>query len=368
MVRKTKSLLVCVLLIMIGLPLTGVWISGRPLNPYLEFPPLTRYVVHEAFSWTAFVVFAAVDVVLFLGLLLLIFKNIEKSRLKIKSHSPVSGWFRKMPWWGWLGVCLMGISWIIAWHRFCWAQIIQKHTFIFLWFGYILAVNGLCVVKTSTCPMIRHQKRFWLLFPVSTAFWWFFEYLNRYVQNWYYIGVEDFSPFAYVVFATVSFSTVLPAVYSTYFLIGGFFAKSKSPNADTYVLVLSEKTAWLLFTIAVISLFFLGIFPNVLFPFLWVSPFLMVVSIGALLRDSAGFQLDKTDVPAGALAALICGFFWEMWNYYSLAKWEYAIPYVNAYHVFEMPVLGYGGYLPFGLECIMICNAVLKLKAGRQTH
>ena len=56
------------------------------------------------------------------------------------------------------------------------------------------------------------------------------------------------------------------------------------------------------------------------------------------------------------LAALICGGFWEMWNYNSLAKWEYAVPFVGRYRVFEMPVLGYAGYLPFGLEVAVVAQ------------
>jgi hypothetical protein len=39
-----------------------------------------------------------------------------------------------------------------------------------------------------------------------------------------------------------------------------------------------------------------------------------------------------------------------MWNVYSLPKWTYAIPHVGWLHIFEMPILGYGGYLPFGIE------------------
>jgi hypothetical protein len=54
-----------------------------------------------------------------------------------------------------------------------------------------------------------------------------------------------------------------------------------------------------------------------------------------------------------------------MWNYWSLAKWEYRIPFVHRFLVFEMPILGYAGYLPFGLECALIGNMVkdfMKLK------
>jgi len=46
---------------------------------------------------------------------------------------------------------------------------------------------------------------------------------------------------------------------------------------------------------------------------------------------------------------LFTGFWWEMWNYYSLPKWAYTIPYVDFWRIFEMPVLGYLGYPFFGL-------------------
>ncbi len=49
-------------------------------------------------------------------------------------------------------------------------------------------------------------------------------------------------------------------------------------------------------------------------------------------------------------AGLTCGVFWEMWNYWSAPKWIYDIPYASRPKVFEMPLLGYGGYLPFALE------------------
>jgi hypothetical protein len=63
---------------------------------------------------------------------------------------------------------------------------------------------------------------------------------------------------------------------------------------------------------------------------------------------------DWRSAVASAFAALICGWFWEMWNFYSLAKWVYAVPLVHRYPIFEMPVLGYAGYLPFGLECAAV--------------
>jgi hypothetical protein len=66
-----------------------------------------------------------------------------------------------------------------------------------------------------------------------------------------------------------------------------------------------------------------------------------------------------------AISALLCGFFWEMWNYRSLAKWIYAVPYVNRFHLFEMPILGYAGYLPFGMECAVVADAIANMRKSR---
>jgi len=67
-----------------------------------------------------------------------------------------------------------------------------------------------------------------------------------------------------------------------------------------------------------------------------------------------------------ALAALICGLLWELWNFGSLAKWHYSIPYVQRFRVFEMPLLGYAGYLPFGVECALVMDLVARCIDGRK--
>jgi len=70
---------------------------------------------------------------------------------------------------------------------------------------------------------------------------------------------------------------------------------------------------------------------------------------------------DWEPLGAFALAALICGLFWEMWNQFSLAHWEYSIPWVDRFHLFQMPLLGYAGYLTFGWECAAIGRYVIPL-------
>ena len=45
-----------------------------------------------------------------------------------------------------------------------------------------------------------------------------------------------------------------------------------------------------------------------------------------------------------------------MWNYPATAKWVYTLPVLNFGKIFEMPVLGFLGFLPFALECVVMYN------------
>ena len=57
--------------------------------------------------------------------------------------------------------------------------------------------------------------------------------------------------------------------------------------------------------------------------------------------------------------ALVCGFFWELWNFWSYPKWIYHVPYVGVAKVFEMPLLGYLGYFPFAMELWLLAHLLL---------
>ena len=92
--------------------------------------------------------------------------------------------------------------------------IIPAPHFHTLWISYICLVNALCLRQSGRCPLLHETVFFAALFPLSAVFWWFFEYLNQFAQNWFYTGV-DYGPAAYSIHATISFSTVLPAVYTS---------------------------------------------------------------------------------------------------------------------------------------------------------
>lgn len=323
--------------LLLGLPMAGVWLAGLPADRYLEFPPGTLYVSHADFSWTAFAGLVLMELVV---LILLFGAFVARARTASSSQL-------RFPSWGYAGVALMAGTWVLAWSRFTWMGPFQAHTFTPLWISYVLVVNAVTFWRTGRC-LITHDTAYFLkLIPVSAGFWWFFEYLNRFVQNWTYQGTDQFSSIEYLLFATLSFSTVLPAVMSTEELLASFGWRV---SRDDEAVAPGGSLLWnAAFGLCAVALLLIGVFPNALFPFLWLAP------IGIFGR----FMVPVSRVTRGqlyrlAFAALVCGFFWEMWNHFSHAKWIYHVPFVERFKIFEMPLLGYFGYLPFGVECGII--------------
>jgi hypothetical protein len=94
-------------------------------------------------------------------------------------------------------------------------------------------------------------------------------------------------------------------------------------------------------------------FPRTCYPLVWVSgvfllePLLLARGRRGLVTDLA--RGDWRPWLALWCGGLLCGFLWELWNARSYPKWIYDTPGVGAPYLFEMPLLGYLGYLPFAL-------------------
>ncbi len=364
--RRNVSKLLILTIMLVVLPLMGVIAAGPNIYDYLEFPPKTRYIEHAPFSLPIF---------LGLGLfiLLIILRFVIRSFVVFSNTNIKPGEKASFPWWGYAGFLAGVISWALAWTRFEWFGCFQLHTFIPLWLSYILVINALTTWRIGDCLMTRRPGLFVSLFPVSAAFWWFFEYLNRFVQNWYYVEVSRFSATEYFILASASFATVLPAVLGTRELLLTFPFFDKAFNTFAGFNLKSVKPfAWFSLIISGIGLACIGLLPNYLFPLLWISPLIIIVSLQTITGERHIFtdisQGRWENIVVSAMSALICGFFWEMWNYFSMAKWIYSVPFVQRYHLFEMPVLGYAGYLPFGLECAVVGDMILTAASPSTGH
>lgn len=364
-VKRFFIKLVILAVMLLGLPLLGVWLAGYPVSDYLEFPPETRYVHHEPFSWFAFIIYA-----LMIGTCLtLLIISALRPRHRVEAEIQPA---RPFPWWGWFGLILGLLFWVMAWTRFDWFAELQPHTFTPLWVAFIIVINGLCHRQRGHCLMLDRPQFFLLLFPVSSVFWWFFEYLNRFVQNWYYIG-PSLGPWEYFWYATLPFSTVLPAVLSLRdWLISARWLRQRFNHLKPLRVPSPKILAALILMLSASGLAGIGIWPNLFFPLLWIAPLLIIIALQALMDEqhllSDPLAGNWTAVAAAAMAAVICGVFWEMWNFFSLAKWQYSIPFVHRYQIFEMPLLGYAGYLPFGLQCAVVGSLLEEMiPAARST-
>ncbi len=341
--------IVILLDILVALPLLGLIFTGRHPMDYLHFPPHTEYVRQESFSPLAFFFATILFVFLLLPFLIRGFSFIRAHREREKKRE-------KFPWWGWAALTCGVLFWLFAWTRFSFFSPLQKHTFTPLWLSYIFFVNALTFMRRGSCMWIEKRGYFLSLFPISALFWWFFEFLNRFVHNWYYTGTEDYGPLGYILFASISFSTVLPAVLSTReLLLTSPLFKEGFKGWKAIGVRWPRVTAGFCILLFGAGLFFLGVLPGLLYPLLWLSPLAVIISMQAMTRSKhplSGISRGDWSVPVSyAAAALVCGFFWEMWNSYSLAKWSYSFPFFYGLKIFEMPLLGFMGYLPFGLEC-----------------
>lgn len=262
-----------------------------------------------------------------------------------------------------VGIALASMAWIVAWGT---SGFLSEHSFFPLWLGYILAVNGLSEVRHKTSLLKIMGRSFLLLFLISIPLWWFFEGMNAIVQNWHYRLARPVSSLQYVLEASLDFSTVVPAVLSTSFLL---LAASRAfgPTSPRWQPRVSERGLAAAVLIGIGCFALLPLFPNQTFPLVWIAPILILEPIAAAIR----FPSLLTDIRANGwrrlvavmAATLVTGFWWEMWNVYSLPKWTYNIPYVGFWHVFEMPLLGYLGYPVFGIAVFSYAAIVLMLLA-----
>jgi hypothetical protein len=273
---------------------------------------------------------------------------------------------RSLPFHGWVGLALALIFWGVNWLgvglRTHWA-------FFPLWLGYCLAVDALVFKRTGTSLLTRSLTKYIGLFIVSAPVWWLFELFNLRTKNWIYFGAESFSTASYVFWTTISFTTVIPAVFASAELLASFdFVKKLQPG----LVIRKDKVTTVSFFIAGwIMLALMLIWPLKFFPFMWISVYFILEPINIWLGhrslpDWTEYG-DWRPVISLWLGILLTAFFWEMWNYFSYPKWLYQVAWGNWLHVFEMPLLGYGGYLPFSLELYALYHLALGLLGQKQT-
>ncbi len=270
------------------------------------------------------------------------------------------------------------VSWFFMWGRFDLVQPIDHFTFVPLWWGFIFVLDSLVYKRTGGKSLIASRPTTMKLLAAASCFSWFvFEYQNFFVlENWYYPNNEIFTNFGNISWQLMSYTTVLPAIFEFYFLLRTFPAlRDRYAHGPKIVVPLAGQ--YILLVIGFVFLFLMGLFPHEMFWMLWVGliPVLVpAMNIGKYWTPFTEISKkgDYSNVVLIAFATLLNGFFWEFWNFgsewfhdYAPTNpnyWKYSVPYVDKYHIFsEMPILGYFGYLLFGIVCWVLWLAVAYL-------
>lgn len=206
------------------------------------------------------------------------------------------------------------------------------------WAGVLLALDGLVRLRRGRSPLATPAD--WVACAIaSVLFWDLFELVDLRLKNWWYTGVSP-HPLLSAAFGAVSFATVLPAVRLG---LGALQPQAvAAPARRRPALLLAMGLAMLALALA---------FPRWAFPLAWLFLWPLCEAACCLLPPrTLATPLESRLFVRTALCGLPLGLLWESLNWQCERGWVYTVPHFERWKLFEMPLPGYLGYLPFLLE------------------
>jgi len=238
------------------------------------------------------------------------------------------------------------------------------------WVGYLIMMEGILARQTAGSPVRRRPHHFALLCLASIPIWCLFDFINFHsgMNAWIYIGMpaslwDKFVPYLF------AFGSVVPGMLMSgqVMLNAGWFNWARGGNWKLPV--------WVRFVACIVGLLMFiwpFAYPNPVTNLtLWTSLVFLLDPINyhfgrpSMFRDWQNGWYGRT--LAAFAGGLTCGFLWEFWNYWALAKWTYHLPFLGTWEhlkYFEMPLPGLIGFIPFGLECWVMWQTMRMLLDG----
>jgi hypothetical protein len=230
---------------------------------------------------------------------------------------------------------------------------------VIVWYGYILFIDSLVYKIKKKSLISTYPKEFLLMLIVSLPFWLLFEFYNTFTLSWYYIN--------YVWYVhLLDFTTIMPGMMETFSLLTVLNVAKAADAIKKRIKPMTESSkriylggVRLLVVVGAVALIIPFIMPDIGFLFIWIGLFLLADPINYLTgRISVIGEVakgNKSILPRLFYSGIIMGFLWEFWNWQAYPKWMYSFPgAMGAIKLFEMPLFGYLGYLPFALEVFLI--------------
>jgi hypothetical protein len=229
------------------------------------------------------------------------------------------------------------------------------------WTGLILFLDGLRKRRRGVSLLSDHPREMVLLCLISIASWLVFEGYNLALRNWDYVGLPE-NPWIRFPGYAWAFATISPGMFLIYETLSDLL-----PGEDqTSYPRLPGRLFWPFVTFGAACLVLPFVRPSTyMTPLVWMGFAFFLDPVNGRLGErsilSEFFTGERRSMPLFFLAGLIAGLLWEFWNYWALAKWEYDVPYLGHIKVFEMPVLGFLGFMPFTIESLAIYRFLRRL-------
>ena len=260
---------------------------------------------------------------------------------------------------GWFGLVVLLIAELLMLRG---VQPLATYFTPIAWTAYLMVVDAGVWSVTGHSRLRDDPSAFVLTAVLSVPLWLIFEAYNLRLENWTYVGLPmswGWAALGYI----WSFATITPAIFETADLVEayGWFKPARplsfSPAAERGMVafgaacllapvLLPQHVARYLFVLVWLGFVFL------------LDPINHWLGSPSLLGDFAAGRPSR--FYSLFISGWVCGWFWEFWNYWAAAKWHYVFPMFQQWKIFEMPVPGYLGFLPFALECF-----VMYVTAGR---
>ncbi len=269
---------------------------------------------------------------------------------------------KNLPLHGIFGILLLLVSEIAVFKKI---DPFYSWFYSFAWWSYILTVDAVIYRLKGNSLIMNRNKEFLLMIPWSIFIWLIFEAANLSLENWFYINLPHSTVERWLGYA-VAYGTVLPGMFETTELLEslGLFRKCRIKKT-----ALSPGGHFILILLGIFCLASSVLVPEYLFPLIWVGFIFLLDPLNyrlgnkSLLKDLEEGSPQK--IYLLLVAGLICGFLWELWNFWALSKWVYTVPFFERPKGFEMPFLGFLGFPPFAVQAYVMYNFISLFRSGR---
>lgn len=222
--------------------------------------------------------------------------------------------------------------------------------YMFAWWPFILILDSLNYRKGGKSPLFESVQSFLYMLFVSVGVWLVFELFNLRLQNWSYHGLPVRVWERWLGYF-LAFASVIPAILE---LAVHFQMELEGKRLSLFSIKNTRIFRTVCVGLGIVCMILSLVWPLIFFPLVWLCFLFLLEPINYILGNVCFLKdLERknwTRLWSWVLAGLAAGFCWEFFNFWAGSHWEYTLPYLNFGRIFQMPVLGYTGFMPFALE------------------